>query len=69
MVAVDAVEIVDVAPNELESVLECLILMVLRAVLNNVRLPLRALRAGAFNLTIQRGPEVEESQVKIYGTV
>jgi hypothetical protein len=69
VVAVDAVEIVDVAPNELESVLECLILMVLRAVLNNVRLPLRALRAGAFNLTIQRGPEVEESQVKIYGTV
>jgi hypothetical protein len=42
---------------------------VLRAVLNNVQLPLRALRAGAFNLTIQRGPEVEDSQVKIYGTV
>jgi hypothetical protein len=43
--------------------------MVLRAVLGAMRLPLRALRAGAFSLAIQRGPKIEADQVKMYGTV
>jgi hypothetical protein len=69
VVAVDAVELVDVKPDELETILECLLLMVLRAVLANARLPLRALRAGAFTLVLLRGPEIEDDQVKVYGTL
>ena len=69
VIAVDAVEIVDIRPDELETILECLLLMILRAVLANARLPLRALRAGAFTLTLLRGPEVEDDQVKVYGSL
>ena len=66
---VDAVELVDVRPDDLETILECLLLMVLRAALGNARLPLRALRAGAFTLHLLRGPEIEDDQVKVYGNL
>jgi hypothetical protein len=66
---VDAIEIVDLEPNELESVIECLLLQILRAVLASVRLPLTALRAGAFQLAPTAGPEVENDQIEMYGAV
>jgi hypothetical protein len=66
---VDAVEIVDIEPDELESVLECLLFMILQAVLSQVRLPLRALRAGAFQLTPVVGPLIEDDQIKMRGNV
>jgi hypothetical protein len=66
--AVDGVEIVDIMPNELESLVECLLFMILQAVLADVRLPLRALRAGAFQLTLTQGPFIEDDQVKARGT-
>jgi hypothetical protein len=66
---VDAIELVDVAPDELESLLECLIRMVLQAVLDTVRLPFRALSAGAFTLALTRGPEIADDQLKAWGTV
>lgn len=69
IVAVDAVEIVDIKPVELEAVLECLILQILRAVLADVELPLETLRAGAFSLTLTRGPEVENDQLEVYGNL
>ncbi len=69
IVVVDAVELVDIRPNEFESVIECLLLQILRAVLADVRLPLEALRAGAFTLTLARGPEVEDDQIKVYGNL
>lgn len=65
----DAVEIVDVAPASVETFLECLVRMVLDAALSQMILPLEALRAGAFQLTIQRGPEIEDDQLKVYGEV
>jgi hypothetical protein len=64
---VDQVEIVDIKPDSLEEVLECLLRMVLQAVLQNVRLPFQVLTAGAFSLALLRGPEVEDDQVKLYG--
>jgi hypothetical protein len=67
--AVDAVEIVDVAPGEVEAVLECLLFMILQAVLANIRLPLKALRAGAFQLALTIGPLIEDDQVKVRGVV
>jgi hypothetical protein len=65
--AVDAVEIVDIAPDELESLLECLIFMILQAVLSTIRIPLRALRVGAFELVLAVGPLVEDDQIKVRG--
>jgi len=67
--AVDAVEIVDIRPDELESFLECLLFMILQAVLANVRLPLPALRAGAFQLTPTVGPLIEDDSIKARGTL
>jgi hypothetical protein len=64
---VDAVEIVDIDPKEVESVLECFLFMVLQAVLAEIRLPLRALRAGAFQLSLTQGPFIEDDQVKARG--
>jgi hypothetical protein len=69
VIVVDAVEIVDIEPKPLEAVLECLMLQILRAVLAGVRLPLQTLRAGAFSLTLTRGPEVENDQLEVYGNL
>jgi hypothetical protein len=66
---VDGVEIVDITPPELESLLECLLFMILQAVLAEIRLPLRALRAGAFSLTLTQGPLIEDDQIKVRGVV
>jgi hypothetical protein len=67
--AVDAVEIVDIRPEKLESFLECLMFMILQAVLANVRLPLPALRAGAFQLNPTVGPLIEDDSIKARGTL
>jgi hypothetical protein len=67
--AVDQVEIVDIKPDELESFLECLLFMILQAVLAEIRLPLRALRAGAFELVPVVGPLIEDDQIKMRGNL
>ncbi|MFM9828989.1 MAG: hypothetical protein ACKVOB_09650 [Sphingomonas sp.] len=67
--AVDAVEIVDITPDELESFLECLLFLILQAVMAGIRLPLETLRAGAFHLTPVVGPFIEDDQIKARGTV
>jgi hypothetical protein len=64
---VDAVEVVDVAPPEVEAILECLLYMILQAVLADIQIPLRALRVGAFELSITVGPLIEDDQVKARG--
>jgi len=67
--SVDAVEIVDIKPDGLESLLECMLLQILQAVLSGIRLPLPALRAGAFTLLLTVGPLIEDDQIKVRGTV
>ena len=67
--AVDQVEIVDIKPDELESFLECPLFMILQAVLSTIRLPLRALRAGAFQLSLAVGPLIEDDSIKARGNV
>jgi hypothetical protein len=66
--AVDAIEIVDITPDGLESLLECLLFMILQAALAEFRLPLRALRAGAFQLALTQGPFIDDDQIKVRGT-
>jgi hypothetical protein len=66
---VDAVEIVDIQPDSLESVFECLLRMMLDAAISNLVLPFQALSVGAFSLVLLRGPELNNDHIKIYGTV
>jgi hypothetical protein len=66
-IQVKKVEIVDIRPDELESIVECLILMILQSVLANVRLPFNALTAGAFGLILLAGPVAEADQIKVRG--
>ncbi len=61
-------EIVDIQPAALEGVLECLLLLMLRAALATVRIPYAGLPvAGAFTLLLLRGPEVELDELQLYG--
>jgi hypothetical protein len=64
---VDEVELVDVKPDSLESVMECVIRMIIQAVLSTVQLPIDALTAKIAPLILTRGPEIEDDQVKLYG--
>lgn len=66
---VDAVELVDITPDSLESVLECLIRMLLDAALSQVHLPLQALRAGAFQLLVTQGPSIDDDRLFARGNV
>jgi hypothetical protein len=68
-IQVDAVEIVDIKPDSLESVLECVIRMMLQGALSGVKLPFKPLTMGAFSLILLRGPLVEDDQIKLYGDV
>lgn len=66
---VDAVEIVDITPDSLEAVLECLIRMLLDAALAQVHLPIHALRADAFQLTVAEGPLIDDDHVLARGNI
>jgi len=68
-IRIDAIELVDIEPGDLEAVIECLLLQVVRAMLAQVAIPLETLRAGAFSLSLTRGPEVGDDQIKLYGMV
>lgn len=63
----DDIELVDVAPESLEAFLECLLYIILQAVLADVRLPLESLRVGAFSLQPTVGPLIEDDQIKARG--
>ncbi|HEY0181094.1 MAG TPA: hypothetical protein VGC30_15870 [Dokdonella sp.] len=66
---VDRVELVDIRPDALETVLECVIKMILDGVLSTIELPLRALRAGAFELIVEEGPEIAHDCIQAFGNV
>jgi hypothetical protein len=62
------VEIVDITPDPLESLVECLVLTLLRAVLSTVALPFSSIRVDAFSLNLLRGPLSQDDQLKLYGS-
>jgi hypothetical protein len=67
---VTEVELFNVTPDALETLLECLIRMLLQAVISNIKIPLKALIAGAVpHLSLVRGPEIATDQVKLWGNV
>ncbi|MDQ1423742.1 MAG: hypothetical protein QOD72_1240 [Acidimicrobiaceae bacterium] len=65
--ALDSLEIVDVEPNALESVLECLLTMILRSVLATLSIPVKALELDAFSLTPTQGPLIDVNRVLARG--
>lgn len=66
-IALDQVEIVDITPDDLETLVECLLKMILQAVLLNFRLPFNTITAGAFGLILLAGPLAEQDQIKVRG--
>jgi hypothetical protein len=64
-----AVRIPEIQPHPLEAVIDCLIRMMLNAVLENVQLPFHALSAGAFQLILESGPTIDNDQVKVWGDI
>ena len=65
----EQIEIVDIRPDELESVIECLILMMLRAALQNFVLPFGALSLEFITLVLKNGPLIADDQLKVWGDV
>jgi hypothetical protein len=64
---VKRVEIVDITPDPVESLIEALVLGILQTVLATVRLPFNALTMGAFSLILLAGPTAETDQIKVRG--
>jgi len=56
-------------PDTFEVIVECVIRMVLQALLDGIRLPFSALTIGFFQLILQRGPEISDDQVKLWGDI
>lgn len=66
---VDEVLLVDVAPPSLQAVLDCLLEMILNAVLADVQLPFDLIDAGFVKLALEAGPDIADDQIKIWGDV
>ncbi|MEM7322678.1 MAG: hypothetical protein AAF531_06310 [Actinomycetota bacterium] len=66
---VERIELVDVAPDPFESVLECLLLKIIRAAIAQAVLPLDAISAGTFTLTPTVGPNAQDDQLEMAGSI
>ncbi len=63
------VRIPGIKPEGLESVIDCLIRMMLNALLENVQLPFHVLSAGVFQLILEQGPTIDQDQVEVWGDI
>jgi hypothetical protein len=66
---VDDIRIPEIAPAGLQSIVDCLIRMMLNGALADVELPYSALSVGAFNLILENGPIIADNQVEAWGTI
>lgn len=66
---VDQVLLPDVAPPSLQAVLDCLLEMILNAVLSSVQLSFDIIDAGFVKLVLEAGPTIADDQIKIWGDV
>ena len=63
------VRIPGIKPEGLESVIDCIIRMMLNALLENVQLPFHVLSAGVFQLILEQGPTIDQDQVEVWGDI
>ena len=68
-VKIPALACVGGKPDTLEVVVECIVRMLLQALLANLRIPFSALTIEFFKLILQRGPEISDDQVKLWGDI
>ena len=66
---VDSLEIVDIVPTELEDIIICVLLNVLKGVLAQVNFPIPSLSAGFLSLTLEQGPDLNPDEVDVWGNV
>jgi hypothetical protein len=66
---VDQVLVPDVAPPSLQAVLDCLLEMILNALLAGVQLPFDIIDADFVKLALEAGPTIADDQIKIWGDV
>ncbi len=56
-------------PDTFEIVIECVIRMILQALLDNISIPFKAITIGFFQLILERGPEIDDDQIKMWGNI
>jgi hypothetical protein len=66
---VDQVLIPEIAPPSLQAVIDCLVRMILNAVLSGVQLPFNIIDAGFVKLILEAGPTIADNQIEIWGDV
>ena len=68
-VKIPALACVEGKPDTFEAIVECVIRMVLQAFLDQVRLPFHAVTIDFFKLILQRGPDIDNNQVEVWGDI
>lgn len=68
-VKIPALACVKGKPDTFEAIVECIIRMVLQAFLDQLRLPFQAITIDFFSLTLQRGPNIDDNQVEVWGDI
>jgi len=61
------VEIVDITPDPVESLIEALALGILQTILATARFPFNTITVGAFGLILLAGPTAQTDQIKVRG--
>ncbi len=66
---IDEVKVVNVTPESLDAVLDCLLRMILNGVLSSLQLPFKVISVDFFKLILEEGPLVTANQIEIRGDV
>jgi hypothetical protein len=66
---VDQVVVPQVDPASLRAVIDCLLEMVLNAVLSSVELPFDIIDADFFKIILQAGPTIADNQIELWGDI
>jgi hypothetical protein len=56
-------------PDTFEIVIECVIRMILQALLEQISIPFKAITIGFLQLILERGPLIDDNQVKMWGDI
>lgn len=66
---VEDVLVEPVEPESLRAVLDCLLRMILNAVLSSVELPFSVIDAGFIQLELEAGPTIADNQIELWGDI
>jgi hypothetical protein len=66
---VDQVVVEGIEPTSLRAVLDCLLEMILNAVLSGLQLPFNIINVDFFKVALEEGPTIADNQLEIWGDV